>query len=406
LANYDADVSPLIDVIHVPPIVAEATERVDLQFSFSCNFATDSSIGCRPTATLFVGYGSDPEFSAIPLAEVNQDSLRFLETRVAATDGNGRALQYYLEISEPQSKISLRYPLAGSIQTAVVPSFVQINLPAQSRETFGELVLQTQWGNGPSELGLSTGAEQATIGPDAFDIAADGDIALLDEVNQRVVLFSPSTHVFRNFPVQLGGTGDLAYSQDGRLLILNLAGEQISNAKARIPQLYRLGPNRQVVELIGPVFARRPVAVTDAAAIMDANVGLVKPVDAAGNTRPREAQRADHSLPELLSRWLDDSRSRFVDTNSGLAIEIRADDPIGSIVQFAKTNQGYVIIFEASSLRIVWLDSHGQVLYDLAVANQQYTPFNPYGRTVVEPGGAVDYLSSTPSGIEIRRVSP
>src|SRR5205823_813851 len=48
------------------------------------------------------------------------------------------------------------------------------------------IVARAGWGKGDRELGLSAGREQARIGPSAFDVAPDGSVVVLDQVNQRL----------------------------------------------------------------------------------------------------------------------------------------------------------------------------------------------------------------------------
>jgi hypothetical protein len=77
------------------------------------------------------------------------------------------------------------------------------------------------WGRGDAAIGLDSGREQSRIGPSAFDVAPDGSIVLLDQVNHRLVTLgrgSRSAHIPIAFT---GGEGDLAVGGDGTIYVLD-----------------------------------------------------------------------------------------------------------------------------------------------------------------------------------------
>ena len=43
------------------------------------------------------------------------------------------------------------------------------------------------WGSAPGRVGLLHGPSLGPIGPSAFDVAANGDVTVLDELNRRIV---------------------------------------------------------------------------------------------------------------------------------------------------------------------------------------------------------------------------
>ena len=47
-------------------------------------------------------------------------------------------------------------------------------------------VVEAHWGSGIAEVGLSGGRTSARMGPSSFDVAPDGSVTLLDEINHRV----------------------------------------------------------------------------------------------------------------------------------------------------------------------------------------------------------------------------
>ena len=81
-------------------------------------------------------------------------------------------------------------------------------------------------------FGLITGREMARIGPSAFDVAPDGTVAVLDQVNDRLVMYGSGTAP-RYVPIAFtGGEGDLALGADGTAYVLDQAPEPIVRSYA------------------------------------------------------------------------------------------------------------------------------------------------------------------------------
>jgi hypothetical protein len=405
LESYDLYLNPAITVTHIPPLIARTGDTVRLEFLFDCSYIVDIDLSCKPDATLYMAFGSGEKFIPIVLKGEDRSTLRTLVAEIPSSDANGQALQYFLELNDPSVKVHNRYPLYGAIELTVVPSFIEIDLPSSGTPVSGELMADAAWGNGPGEVGLSNEEGLAPVGPDAFDIASNGDIALLDEVNKRVLLFNLYTRETSSYAVDLKGWGDLAFISTGELMILDMVGESTSKYKAT-PQLYILNPISKRVQNLGPVFVRGAVDLTTESMIVDVNLGrVIRPIDSLGAIKPPEEQLKGYSQAQLLVRWQDDFRSLFADPQQGLVFDIRSVDTLGAIGHFSKINVGYVVVFEGKNLRILWLDNNGQILNDISVPNQAQNPFYPHGRFVVdEEKGSVYYLNTTSSGMEIQRV--
>ena len=79
------------------------------------------------------------------------------------------------------------------------------------------------WGKGEHALGLDSGREQSRIGPSAFDVAPDGSIVLLDQVNRQLVVMRGGER--SELPIAFaGGEGDLAVARDGTIYVLDAGG--------------------------------------------------------------------------------------------------------------------------------------------------------------------------------------
>lgn len=404
MSKYDPIDNPAIDVTHVPPFIAAAGETVRLEFLLDCSYTAETDLPCKPEVTLYTAFGSKPEFQPVALKEEEQDSFRVLVAEIPILDANEKAMKYFLEINDPSVNIQYRYPLHGTIDVMLVPSITVIELLPPTTPISGDLVIDATWGSEPGQVGLGKNGG-APIGPDAFDMAPDGKIAVLDEVNKRVLLFDSQTRKVSSYSVNLKGWGDLAFKTSEELVVLDMIGESSVDYKTT-PQLYLLDLKSKKVKQIGPAFVKGSIALTNESTLMDVNLGrMIQPLDSHGKLRPKNEQLKDYAQANLLARWQDDFRSRFADTQQRLAFEIRSTEPLGAIEHFSKTNDGYVVVFEGMNLRILWLDASGQLLSDVSVPNQAQSPIYPHGRIVVDKHGSVYYLSTTPSGLEIRRVN-
>jgi hypothetical protein len=84
-----------------------------------------------------------------------------------------------------------------------------------------ESVLATlPWGSGYGQVGLRQPAEGLTQGPEALAVAPDGRIAVLDSVNQRLVLLDAVANVVGTTPVALAEPRFLAVDND-KLYVLD-----------------------------------------------------------------------------------------------------------------------------------------------------------------------------------------
>jgi hypothetical protein len=403
LDKFDPDLYPAIDVGHSAPVLVRSDEKVQLEFTFACGFALPSGERCHPEATLFVARGRSGEFAPVALTEQNRDSLRVLTAELPASDANGPGLRYYLEVREDQVGVRLRYPSAGVLEPTVRSAFTPMGLSA-GQQMSPELVLRVPWGDGSEAVGLDQKPNKATLSVDAFDVAPNGTLALLDHVNTRVMLIDPRNHTFRSVAVLLKGVGDVEIDGQGQVTVLDLVGERSQNSKVKTPQLHRLGANGQLMAS-APVFALRPTQLTEDATVLDmTDQREITPLNLAGQARSRDEQHQSRTQASLLVQFLTGSQARLADTKRGLAFELRADHDLGAIPYFARTGQSYVVAFESENLRLVWFDAQGHVLKDVVVPNRQSSVFNPTGRIGIDKTGAVYILGSTPEALEIHRV--
>jgi hypothetical protein len=402
LEDFDPSIDSGITVTHVPPLIAKTDDDIRLDFIIDCDQPGNTRLHCEPDLVLFAAYGPEPDFEPRTLTKETRDSLEIWTITLIPADLNGQALHYYLEIKDERINSQGRYPLTGAIELFVAQTFLTIDLsdhepPFQE----GERILHASWGSGLDQVGLSKEEGHAPLGPSAFDVSAGGKIAVLDEVNQRVSVFDLQTNEIKNYPVELKGWGDIAFANTDadEALILDLVGENST------PELYALDLTGNKTTHLGAVFTGNYVDLISGPEIIDPNLGRsIHPLNTAGDLKSKESQLQDYTMTDLLSRWQNANRSLFADTQKGIAFEIQSSIPLGAISYFGKMNRGYVVIFEADFLRLLWINSDGEILNDCRVANQQEAPINPFGRFAVDQNGSIYILNSTPNGMEIRRL--
>lgn len=399
LSHFDPDVHPALDVSHTPPVILRSDETAHLEFLFGCPYLTDPAVQrCRPEATLYTAWG-DGSFQATALGNSGEAALD-----LPASDSSGGALRYYIEAQDTPAGVAIRYPIEGFIEPTVVLAFIPVNVPAATAVS-GEAMLHLPWGTGEGQVGLLPASEAATVGPDAIEVGPDGRIAILDQVNRRVVLADPKTGAITSFAAPLGGTGDVGIDAAGQIVVLDTAGVPDPSSGVWIPQLYRFTPNGNLVAQT-PIYAQLPGELVGTREVIDhSDARSVVPFNAQGNARSRADQRASRGRPTLRVQFVDARRARLEDTARGLVFEVSSETDLGAIALFRRVQKGYLAVFDApETLRIVWFDRDGTVIRNVSIPGQEADWVNPYGQASVGQDGTVYILMGTAEGIDILRV--
>ncbi len=410
LSRFDPDVNPPIPVSHIPPLIARSDETVKLEFDFVCAYMFQApGLLCNLSPVLYFSYGEKSDFTPFPLKKEIQEDAEYWVASLPAADSDGGSLRYYLEVNDPQVGLGVRYPVEGTIDVFTVPAFIPVELPTQREVESGELVLALPWGSGPEEVGLLIPEEYPRrLGPPAMDVASDGSIALLDQVNERVLIFSPTEQSFTSIPMPVPRKGtsdmDVQFDRNGQIAVFDQIGEPIGSSEVNIPHLYRLYPDGRV-RAVAPVFAKSPSILTQDLSVIDKYDGkFVAPFSKSGEVNTREVQRQKYSQVFIL-KYMTDHVSRFADTTAGIAFEVYSMSPLGSIAHFEKTPQGYLVVFGGDQFRAIWFDPTGKVLKDVTMPNNdRYSEINLYGQLATDRYGSLYVLGSTEKGVEVRFV--
>jgi len=220
----------LRDVLHTPPLLARQGDRVSLRYDVVCQ-ADGFGKPCALAGDVFVRRAGEIAYRPSRLAPVGESGL------TAAVDVPAGGLSYYAVIEDGAGN-SITVPASGAVapqRAWAVPEFTFTSLGehvfGRARKPDGR-ALAAPWGSGSGALGLITGREVARIGPSTFDIARDGTVVVLDQVNDRLAVYAPGAAP-RYVPIAFsGGEGDLALGADGTAYLLDQGTEPVVRSYA------------------------------------------------------------------------------------------------------------------------------------------------------------------------------
>jgi hypothetical protein len=211
------------EILHTPVLLARAGEPVELSYDVVCGAAKDEPGGhCSPSGSVFVRPAGGSKFSELPL---ERETAGLLSAVVPARETGG-GFDYYVEMDNGRGQTA-SLPEAGAASPQHVwplESWTTVDLGAArfgAMRAPSSVVRGFSWGRGDTAIGLDSGREQSRIGPSAFDVAPDGTVVVLDQVNRRLVELRPGAkpaHVPIDF---VGGEGDLAVGADGSIYVLD-----------------------------------------------------------------------------------------------------------------------------------------------------------------------------------------
>jgi hypothetical protein len=219
---------PGLEAAHVPPILTTADEPVRLRYAIVCPPKADGQ-PCDGSGWVYVRAGQGGSFRRLALSrgETSGEGRYFVELphEIAASPAG---FSYYAVLRDDASGATVTVPAGG--ETAPQRSFplrdaIEV---VRGRHTFGrgrapdERVVTAPWGSDVGEVGLAGSRELGFSGPSSFDVAVDGTVAVLDQVNARVERWSRAGVKATELQVS-GGLADFALEPDGTIDVLEPA---------------------------------------------------------------------------------------------------------------------------------------------------------------------------------------
>jgi hypothetical protein len=271
------------EILHTPPLLVAHDEPVSLTYGVVCGSMQDKPGGtCSPAGSVFVRGPGESSFSEIPLVASAEGQL---SASVPEKYLTGRGFDYYASIDNGRGQsASLPEGGAEAPQHAWIVSGWTSVVLGHARFDRGRaptaVMARAGWGKGLGELGLDSGREQSRIGPSAFDIAPDGSLVVLDQVNRRLAIYragDPPSYLPIDFS---GGEGDLAVGGDGSMYVLDAGGPLVRSFDSRgaliagaplaeqVADMVRIGPDGPLVhgypsEMWFPTGKGRPPVAAD-----------------------------------------------------------------------------------------------------------------------------------------------
>jgi hypothetical protein len=250
----DRDAARIVDVGHLPPLLRVPGEAATLRFNVFCPAPEEEP--CHGGGDVFVRAGTAGVFRELPLRRTDDVADgRYVAAVPADLAASPEGFSYYAVLRNEATGASLTVPSAG-------PAAPQLSLPLEhavvvdlGTHRFGSTrradarVVTAPWGSAPGSVGLLHGPTFGPIGPSAFDVAANGDVAVLDQVNRRVERWHAGRHAGDTPMDVTGGIADMALEPDGAIDVLEPTG----NGDGRTPELRSFSPS-------GALRSKTPIA--------------------------------------------------------------------------------------------------------------------------------------------------
>ena len=217
--------APGVEAVHIPPVLTRAGEPVTLRYAIVCA-PRDDGEPCDGTGSVFVRRGQSGPFRQLTLTRGEDSSEgRYFVDLPQEIASSRQGFSYYAILRDGASGAEVTLPTGGSAapqQSVPLGNATEIALAAH---LFGhdrapdERVVAASWGSEVGEVGLAGSRGLGFLGPSSFDVAADGSVAVLDQVNRRVQHWSQEGVKATNLEVS-GGLADFALEPGGAMDIL------------------------------------------------------------------------------------------------------------------------------------------------------------------------------------------
>jgi hypothetical protein len=225
------------EILHTPPALVPVGQPLQLAYELVCPPRADEPehASCSPTGAVHIRAAGEAEFAEVPL--VADDAGR-LSATVPKRYTLGQGFDYYADIEDGRGGAG-SLPASGREAPQHVWTLSADAIVDLGTHEFGgprppdAVVARAGWGRDDGRVGLISGREQAVIGPSAFDVGSDGSVAVLDQVNHRIVVFERGAPG-RGFGIPFaGGEGDLVISDSGPIYVLDDGGAETATPSVR-----------------------------------------------------------------------------------------------------------------------------------------------------------------------------
>jgi len=401
-----------LDVLHTPPLLVSSGEPAALKYDTVCApNGVEPPAPCSPTGTLHVRAVGESTFADIPLI---RGPDRLFSYAVPEQLKSGAGFEYYVTFQDGRGS-SVTVPAGGATAPEhawIVSKWTTVDLGTHqfgATHTPDSVAANSGWGQAAGDLGLNDGREQSRIGPSGFDVAPDGTVVVLDQVNHRLARYR-SGRVTHNPIAFEGGEGDVAVADDGTAWVLDdggtlgpvpviraydAGGRSVAQATlaSQLGDMLRAGPN-------GPVVHSYP-----------SEMWLPVGSGQSGHTPDQQLRGAHAGRPVVGGRQLvvsaspDAARFALVAGNKVIsAWRVVSATNLGE-VQLAEPNGGGVIAIvrlwteNQAEFQVLQLGQNG-LMGSFAVTPAEWAESAPLSRFRLR-GGTLYQLRSSPAGAQV-----
>ena len=224
-ASGPTPAAPEIDAAHTPPVLTRAGEPVTLRYAIVCP-PRDDGEPCDGSGSLFVRAGQSGPFQQLTLRRGEDSSTgRYFVDLPRGIASSRAGFSYYATLRDGASGATITVPAGGDAAPQRSVPLLDAPEVVLGAHAFGrdrapdERVVAAAWGSEGREAGLVGSRELGFAGPSSFDVAADGSVAVLDQVNARVQHWSRVGVKATTLEVS-GGLADFALEPGGAMDVL------------------------------------------------------------------------------------------------------------------------------------------------------------------------------------------
>jgi hypothetical protein len=216
---------PGFEAAHVPPVLTAVDEPVTLRYAIVCPPRADGQ-PCDGSGSVYVRAGQSGSFRRLALSRGESSGEgRYLVELPREIVASREGFSYYAVLRDDASGATVIVPAGGEMAPQRSFPLRDATDVVLGTHTFGrgrapdERVVTASWGSDVGEVGLAGSRELGFSGASSFDVAADGTVAVLDQVNARVERWSRAGVAATNLQVN-GGLADFALEPDGTMDVL------------------------------------------------------------------------------------------------------------------------------------------------------------------------------------------
>jgi hypothetical protein len=217
--------APGVDAVHIPPVLTRAGEPVTLRYAIVCP-PRDDGEPCEGSGSVFVRAGDNGPFQQLVLRRgENSSEGRYFVDLPQELASAREGFSYYAVLRDGANRATITVPAGGSAAPQRSVPLRDAAEVALGPHVFGrdrapdERVVEAAWGSEVGEAGLAGSRGLGFVGPSSFDVAADGSVAVLDQINGRIQNWSRGGVNATSLDVS-GGLADFVLEPGGVMDVL------------------------------------------------------------------------------------------------------------------------------------------------------------------------------------------